>query len=194
MATSNHPEVVLLGNLQADINRQSFVSLEERDNLIHTFLNDCSFYLNSILNIKTAVRTYDDEFFNLQLFNELENYELLVTYFPLDSNKEYQINNCNSNELQFEYEIYYKIEAKENNKTRIKEASSYVNLLMCKNYNNSKKWEYIDLEFGKKYLTDPNNNSNNKLLSEQPLFSISAETNFLFFRQKYSFKFSYQNI
>ena len=189
MAKSNQPTPILLGNMVNNINRSSFVGLEERDNLIHALLNDCAFFINQSEAIKTAVRTYDDEFFNLQLFNELENYQLLITYFPLTTS--FDVNKCNSKELVLSYEVYYKMEAKEDNKNKLKEIATLLNLLICLNYNNSLQWSYTDTKFNKVYQTITSNNFSNKLISEEPLFSKIESTNFLFLKQVFELKFTY---
>ena len=187
--STTQPTPQLIGNLVNNIDRNSFVGLEERDNLIHAFLTDCAYYLSTGYNIKTAVRTSDDEFFNLQLFNESDNYQLLITYFP--KNTDYKINDCSNQSLNFNYEVYYKIESKEANANLIKEVAMVVNMLMCRNYNNSNLWTYEDKKFKKRYTTDTTKNYSNKLITEEPLFSTIQQTNFLFLRQEFEFSFSW---
>ena len=174
-------------NLFYNINLNKYVSLEERDNLIHKLLSDCAFYLNEQKGIKTAVRHYDDDFFDLAVFQQVENYELLVTYLPI-IDKELNLN-CNNNKLKIRYEVYYKIEGKETNKTIIKECADIVHLLICNNYNNGQLWEYQDHLKNKTYKTDTNNYTSNQLITEEPLFTNIEEKNHLFFKQVFELKF-----
>jgi hypothetical protein len=192
MSTTTQSTPILLGNMVNNIDVNSFVDLEERDNLIHAFLNDCAFILNRDYGVKTAVRTYDDEFFNLQLLDNQSSYKLLITYFPVDT--DYKINDCNANEIEMKYEVFYKMEAQSDNKNKLKDLAGKVNQLMCRNFNQSNLWEYSDVERGKKYSTNTNGNFDNTLSSEVPLFSKISESGFLFLKQEYNFKFVHQNI
>lgn len=184
MATSNLLTPQLLGNLTYGINRRNFVGLEERDNLIHAFLSDCAYYITTQLNIKTTVRTYDDEFYNIQL----DGVELLITYYPISNQEDWKINDCGV--LGLDYEVYYKMEAKSDNKSKIKEVATIINMLMCRNFNGGVDWSYTDTTKLKRYTTCTNLNASNKLLTETPMFTQIIETNFLYLKQTYSLLFT----
>ena len=139
MSTTTIPALAPITNLVSGINRLDYIDQFQINNVIGAFLNDVAFILTNQYGIKTGARRANDESFNLQDFANTDDYELLITYFSSDM--DWKINHCKSRQFQVEYDFYYRIEGKNNNKSRLEEVLGVVDQLLCDNGNNANYWE-----------------------------------------------------
>jgi hypothetical protein len=179
-----------IGNLSLGIKPDSYIDVRELNNFVHAFLNDISLIISNPTtplvgttnktSIKTTVRRAEDESFSLQEFTNISDHELLITYFIPDEEFDFNLNNCHKKDFNFNLNIYYRIEAKDNNKSRLEQILGLVDQFICLNYNNNQPYTYN--YNGKTFKTELNGNQN-KLRSQKLIYTQIADYNFYYAEQ-----------
>lgn len=191
MATTTTSAPTLITNLEYGIDELQILTMIHLDNTIHSLLSDISFYLTNLANtpIKTAVRRVDDESFNLQEFINTADYELLITFENISITE--NLNDCKASQIRIPYIIYYKLEAKGNNASRLKRYLALVENLICNNYNGGNRWiyQYEGFEFSSNLQGFVN-----KLALQLIDYAKLETTNFYLARQDYSLLIDFKPI
>ena len=175
-------------NLSNAINSKKYVNQREINNVIGALCHDIAIILTNNYDIKTQSRKANDESFNLEVFTNTDQVELLITYFPTDF--DYKINYCKDDQFKIEYDIYYRIEAKGNNKSVLEEMLGIIEQLICHNYNNGNYWSFI---YNNKQFKS-SLNSFNKLIKQNLQYQKVSENNYYLAKQTFKFSFEYNKI
>lgn len=188
MAITNQPDPTNQ-NMVYGINTAKYINQREISNLTHALLSDCAFHLTTQNGIKTVVRRANDQSFSLQDFKNFLDYELLITYFQPDFDS--TINDCNANELEFNIKFYYRIEAKDENKSRLEELLGIIELLLSKNQNGGNNWTYT---YNNKLYSTQLSGYRNRLLSQRVEFGQIEDYNMYFAEQEFRLKFVFNKV
>jgi hypothetical protein len=182
MASTEH-NPILIGNMTNQTSNIEYIGLYDINCLIGALLNDVSILLtNDLLSpVKTASRRAEDESFNLQDFENTDDYELLLTYYPSESLD--KLNECNNNILKFDFDVFYRIRACPENKPKLEEIMGLVEKLLCFNSNNQNRWSLNNKSFSTSLYIS------NKLILQDTQYDSIIAKNMYFAKQTYKFIF-----
>lgn len=194
--TTLHPPNYIT-QLRDYTNSNTYLTLNQLNNFVGAILNDICLIISndtSPYKIEAEARLAFDESFNLQQFQK----ELVITYICSDYN--FEKFKCSKNGFKVNFDIFYKIEAKNNSKAILTHWLSKVSQLLTNNsVRQSTNVPNIADEIGKiEYTIDNLTISTftygyiNKLLSTNPLqYDKISSKNYIFAKQTYQFHINY---
>ncbi len=175
-------------NLSNSIETKKYVNQREINNVVGALCNDIAIILTNNYDIKTQSRKAQDESFNLEVFTNTNQIELLITYFPTDF--DLTINHCEQHQFQVSYDLFYRVEGKNNNKSRLEEVLGIVDQLLTKNHNQGNYWSFT---YNNKKFTSWLYGIN-KLTNQNLQYEKVQSTNFYLAKQTFKLEFAYTQI
>jgi hypothetical protein len=174
-----------------NIVRNDYVDLQEVNNFVGSILNDVALILTNDFGIKTEARRAFDESYSLQEFQNIENTELLISYFSED--QIFNSKRCKSRDFYVYYDIYYRVEAKESYKSKLEEVLGIVEQLLCNNYvtKPDETADELTYTYNNKKFKTYSGGYVNKLIETKVQYQKISEINYYLAKQNYKLYVNY---
>lgn len=180
--------------------KSGYVDLQELNNFIGALLNDISIILTTEYGISTEARRSFDQSYSLQEFANSGQRQLLITYFSQDYSV--NTNRCKRGGLNVEFDIFYRVEAKDNNKSILEQSLGIVEQLLCNNYirqpssdpNLVNESGTLTYTYNNKTFTTKLGGYHNELTETQIQYSKISDRNYYLAKQNYKFYIRYYSI